>query len=594
MVSTRRITFMLLAMLSVLLGTGAAFATDPDDARIKVFGPDTGTLRTTLERQGYDVLGHNAALGFVELIATPAEVRTLEAAGHRTELIETFGARASRGVPAGYHDFDEIETLLFAAQTQYPQIMRIIDAGQEYQIGNTHEGRPLYIVKISDNVMQDEDEPGVLFMLDRHAREITTAEFAIWMIDELTQGYGTDPDVTKWVDQNEIYIGACWNPDGLQYCHDWDEWWRKNRSPQSGGNYGVDLNRNYDFHWDGPYGGSTNPGSITFRGPYVESERETRVEVAFANDHALAKMLDVHSYGSEMLYTYPNSSQYPSTLESYMKALAQEISYAFNYGGSHRKASAEGESYEWNLCYRCTCSWLVETGTSFQPSFTTAKNEFASHIWPGFSYLLDLEIPLKGHVVEAGTGTPLEADIAIQGINYTQGEVRRSDPKFGRYYYFLPAGTYQVTFSAPGYTPRTETVNIVKGKSLNLEVQLGTGPALTVKGELGLNTTSTLDFDWPAGPGHLFYNGVSLLNAGFTFKNGIHVPVGWDLLYQSTLGVVPGWTGTLDGAGHASATLPLPNEPTLIGMVMYMAYFTVDPATYRASAASAAVRLEIF
>lgn len=577
------------AFFLALLPVCIVAAAEKARVRAKVFAPDTVKLIQTLTQEGCDVLGRNGPAGFVEVIAGPEALRALRKAGFRVEVSGT--AAGARGVPPGYHDYDAVKARLFQVEDQFPQIARVVDVSAEYGTGPTYEGRHLYAIKISDNVDQDEDEPNVYIVSNHHAREVTTVEYGLWAIDELTQGYGTDPDVTKWVDQNQIYIAPTWNPDGLEYCFNADPWWRKNRKPVGSGYYGVDLNRNFDFNWYGPYSGSTFPGSSTYKGPYPASEEETQGEVAFALDRNFSKVLDFHSYGSETLYTYYLPTSFP--YEAWYESKAVELADALFYGGEHRKPSAEGEHYQWELANTGAFSFLVETGWEFQPPFSTAQAEYADHIRHGIRWFLDHEIPLKGHVKEAVTGAPIEADIAVSGITYTQGEIRASEPKFGRFHYFLPPGSYTVTFSAPGYEARAFPVTVTAGHSTTLEAQLGPGPTLTVTGEAVLDGILDLDFDWPAGAGQLYMNGASLVNTGFHFKNGVFVPVGWDLLYQLTLGLLPGWMGNLDGSGHADASLPIPRDPAVVGLTFYMAYFTVDPATNLPTAASTAVKLVI-
>ncbi|MBU0753640.1 MAG: carboxypeptidase-like regulatory domain-containing protein, partial [Planctomycetes bacterium] len=161
-------------------------------------------------------------------------------------------------------------------------------------------------------------------------------------------------------------------------------------------------------------------------------------------------------------------------------------------------------------------------------------------------------------------------------------------------HYFLPPGTREVTFSAPGHTPRTFDVEIAAGLSTLLEVQLGPGPTLTVNGPATQDNTLDLFFDWPEGAGQFYMNGISLsAEEGFTFKNGVHVPLDFDLLYSLTLGVFPGWFDNLDGTGHGYARFYIPIEPALVGLTAYMGYFVFDAVNYLPLAASAAVKLSI-
>jgi hypothetical protein len=558
-----------------------------DLSRVKVFSNDPVSLIQELERSNHDVLGINRREGFVEILADQKEIRTLESAGHEVEVLSF----TTRAVPSGYHDYDAFVTLYQDLAASYPHIAKLVDVGAEMGTGNTYESRKLYAMKISDNVDDDEDEINIWIVGNHHAREITTGEYDYWIAEKLLKGYMFNANIKKWVDNNQIYIGMTWNPDGLEYCHNTYGYWRKNRKPFVGGDVGVDLNRNFDIDWDGPGGGSTDPSSDTYRGPSPNSEAETQAEVAWGADRHFAKVLDFHSYGSEVLYTYYSSSDFPTLLENWFRGRAIALAAACNYGGNYRKPSAMGEHYEYQLANLGAFAFLIETGLEFQPAFATAQSEFNDHIWPGVQWFLDHEIPLRGHVTEAVTGDPIEAEMAITGVTYKMGETRKSEPRFGRYHYHLPPGTHEITFSAPGYAPRTFDVTVAADESTLLEVQLGPGPTLTVNGPAAQGEHLDLDFDWPSGPGEIYFNGLSFGTTGFNFKNGVHVPLDWDILYQLTLGAVPGWVGYLDGSGHADAILPIPHNNLILGLTVYMGYFTLEAGTNTPLAASAAVNI---
>lgn len=60
---------------------------------------------------------------------------------------------------------------------------------------------------------------------------------------------------------------------------------------------GVDLNRNWDFHW-GETGASDNPCHETYAGPKAFSEPETRAVADFILDHKerIQAYLTLHAY----------------------------------------------------------------------------------------------------------------------------------------------------------------------------------------------------------------------------------------------------------------------------------------------------------
>ena len=177
---------------------------------------------------------------------------------------------------AGYHTYDEMVLELDQAVLDHPLIV------QKFSIGQSYEGRELWAAKISDNVAADEGEPEVIFDALHHAREHITVEQALAILAGLTDGYGTDPRVTKMVDSREIFIVFMVNPDGGEYDLTGDPYreWRKNRQPNSGSKYaGTDLNRNYDYRWGCCGGSSGTRSSITYRGPDPFSAPEVRGRV---------------------------------------------------------------------------------------------------------------------------------------------------------------------------------------------------------------------------------------------------------------------------------------------------------------------------
>ena len=66
----------------------------------------------------------------------------------------------------GYYTFAEIESVLDQLTAAYPQFV-----SPKTSIGQTLEGREIWMVKISDNADIDENEPEVRFDAMHHARE---------------------------------------------------------------------------------------------------------------------------------------------------------------------------------------------------------------------------------------------------------------------------------------------------------------------------------------------------------------------------------------------------------------------------------------
>lgn len=125
-----------------------------------------------------------------------------------------------------YPSFQEITKFLKDITSKYPHIASL------QSIGKSVEGRELWVVKISDNVQTDEREPEFKYISSMHGDEITGRELTQFLIKDLLEAYGNDPEITELINNTEIYIMPSMNPDGSQ---------RRQRANANG----FDLNRNF-------------------------------------------------------------------------------------------------------------------------------------------------------------------------------------------------------------------------------------------------------------------------------------------------------------------------------------------------------------
>lgn len=90
--------------------------------------------------------------------------------------------------------------------------------------------------------------------------------------------------------------------------------WRKNRATGYGFCLGVDLNRNHDFNWG--TGSSNSPCSDTFHGSGPFSEPETQITRNIFTEYQsrISLFLDIHSFGSMILFGYGNGTFPPNAL----------------------------------------------------------------------------------------------------------------------------------------------------------------------------------------------------------------------------------------------------------------------------------------
>lgn len=207
----------------------------------------------------------------------------------------------------GYFTYAEMNTIMLNLATAYPTLVSRIT------IGTSSEGRIIYGVKISDNVTLDQDEPEVLYTALQHAREAISGTSMIFFMQYLAQNYASDIRIRELVDNREIFIIPCVNPDGYTFNYSGAPGyptsggglWRKNRRNTGGGasNIGVDLNRNYSVDWGNCLGASASCGSTiktdeTYIGTSAFSEPETQALRTFVLQRRFVNAIDQHAFGS--------------------------------------------------------------------------------------------------------------------------------------------------------------------------------------------------------------------------------------------------------------------------------------------------------
>ena len=207
------------------------------------------------------------------------------------------------GSMGGYLTFEEVLNKLDSMRIEYPNLI-----SEKFSIGNTIEDRQMWTVRVSNSPNAPTGRPEVWFHSLIHAREPMSMEQNLYFIYWLLENYNTDPVATYIMNNRELYFTPVFNPDGYEYNRSTDPdgggFWRKNRRVNSGGSYGVDLNRNYGTYefWDSKNkGSSTNQTSSTYRGPSPFSEPETRNAMNFVNSRNFKGILSYHTYGNYLI-----------------------------------------------------------------------------------------------------------------------------------------------------------------------------------------------------------------------------------------------------------------------------------------------------
>jgi murein tripeptide amidase MpaA len=253
--------------------------------------------------------------------------------GLNTEFASLAKADGPRPMgPTVYHSFNEMETELSQIAADHPAITKLTS------IGTTFQGRDIWAMKVSDNPQLEETEPEIYFNAMHHAREWMTMEVALYILNYLTDNYGTNATITQIVNTRQIWVVPCVNPDGRVYDSSADDPssyrnWRKNRVDHGEGSIGVDLNRNYDFMWGGA-GADDRPFWETYRGPSPFSELETQAIATFVSQHEFVFAVSYHSYGQLILYPWGFTYNSPGDRDLYENVSQNMADLITNKAGS--------------------------------------------------------------------------------------------------------------------------------------------------------------------------------------------------------------------------------------------------------------------
>lgn len=271
----------------------------------------TKELLQLLKREQFDICASSVGK-LADLLITPVEKVKLDGMKIKYSVVhenypEFVAERArSQRVPGqgsmgGFHTFDEVVAFLDALHNNYPAIV-----SQKFSAGKSLEDRDLWVIKVSDNVEFDENEPEVFYNSLIHAREPQGMECLLYYLEYLVANYGTDAEVTHLINNRELFFLPVVNPDGYVYNETTNPngggYWRKNRRGNGSSTWGVDLNRNLGYQWGYDNSGSSPYTSAEdYRGESAFSEPATQVYRDFCNARDFKTGLNYHTYSNLLI-----------------------------------------------------------------------------------------------------------------------------------------------------------------------------------------------------------------------------------------------------------------------------------------------------
>lgn len=315
-----------------------------------------------------------------------------------------------------YPSFEDMTKFLKDITSKYPKISKL------FSIGKSVEGRDLWVVKISDNVEEDEVEPEFKYISSMHGDEITGRELTQFFIKDILEGYGYNKEIKSLVNNTEIFIMPSMNPDG------------SNKKKRANAN-GYDLNRNFP-NWT-----NNDPNSLLGRQPEVQAIMKFQKSRNFA--------LSANFHGGAECVNYPWDSAHE---RHPLNDLLIDISLTYANENPAMKNSRyfdrgitngadwyvlKGGMQDWSYIWHNDLQVTIELSNTKYPRYSKIPGFYKDNKVSMFEYL---KVIHRGAGFKLGSKKNGTVKLFDLRSNKFMGEF---DFKNGEFYKVLPVGEYK-------------------------------------------------------------------------------------------------------------------------------------------------------
>jgi hypothetical protein len=345
-------------------------------------------------------------------------------------------------------------------------------------IGFSLDGKSILVLKISDNVNQDESEPNFLYTSSMHGNEIGGFVLMLRLADLLVKDYGSDQRITELVNNLQIWINPLANPDGTYRSYD------SVYIPIRRNSNGVDLNRNFPDPADGPHPDGN------------EYQPETIAMMDFLEKHPPAMSANFHSGAEVANYPWdtwqtsnPGGPGYHSAHpdDNWFQMISKEYADTAQFYGPTgyftNPASAGyilgGNWYMINGGRQDYVTYFLggrEVTLEIDNAIPTPESDL-DDLWQYnyrsmLNYMEQALYGIRGSVRDSVTNEPVKAKIEILNHDMDSSHIY-SDSLKGDYYRLINSGTYQLKFSTPGYYDKiVNDVTVLNRQVTQLDIKL--------------------------------------------------------------------------------------------------------------------------
>jgi hypothetical protein len=232
------------------------------------------------------------------------------------------GSRNSYMAPNHYMNYSEIQKTLTNWTESGPNSHLL----KTFSIGKTYEGRDTLGIVINQDRT---DLPAIWIDAGIDSSVWMSTASALYVAFKIANG--KDELSQKLRSKYRWYFLPVVNPDGYDYSHETDRFWRKTRRLFDRGDRtcaGVDMNKNFPNYW-GSSGSTDDPCSTRYRGPEAFSEVESRnlkeaLEGLIAAEGSLHAYISLQSYGQLILSPWAGKPMFKPADYDYLFAVGKQ------------------------------------------------------------------------------------------------------------------------------------------------------------------------------------------------------------------------------------------------------------------------------
>lgn len=360
-----------------------------------------------------------------------------------------------------YPTWPQFDSIMQAFTSQYPALCHT------FTFHTLASGRKLMVSRITSPLQPAGYKPKFLYSSTIHGDETTGYILLLRLMDHLLSGYGSDPEATWLLDHLEIWICPLANPDGTYYGGN-----HTVADARRGNANNIDLNRNYPDPRVG-----ANPDQNPYQ-PETMAFRGLADTIPFAMGANIHGGYEVVNYPWDTWYKlHPDNAWWIEVSRRYADTVQANSPAGFFVAedngitnGAAWYVITGGRQDYMNYFAHCREVTLEVSNTKLMPA-SQLNNMWNYHHRSLINYLKDAWYGIRGVVTDSVTGLPLRAQVWINGYDADSSHVWSSGTT-GFYSRPISAGTWSVTWSAPGYNSKTLQVSTLLMDTTVADIQL--------------------------------------------------------------------------------------------------------------------------